>query len=151
MPDHDKLQVLEQGERLRLALVAEVATVEPVRQAVLDHLAPLMLSLQAIYSVELVLEETLLNVSTHAFGDEPARPCHLTVEADDDDSVSLQFEDDGMAFDPTQAEEPVVPGSLQLARPGGLGLALVRKRARSVAYERSDDGRNRLTIVIARA
>ena len=70
----------------------------------------------------------------------------MQVDADD---VVMRFEDDGVPFDPLQAEPPVVPTSIDDAVPGGLGLMLVRKCALSVTYQRVD-GNNFLTVRVAR-
>jgi len=63
--------------------------------------------------------------------------------------LEMRFSDDGQAFDPTTeiaAPDLDVPVSEQ--KPGGLGMFMVRKMSRSVAYERTGDGRNVLTVVL---
>jgi serine/threonine-protein kinase RsbW len=141
------LQVLERGSRLRLALRNDPAVLEPARLAVLDFLAPLSLTAKVVYAIELVLEETLMNVVWHAYADHAPHTAQLTVSLEAD-AVVMVFEDEGIAFDPTQAPEAAAPTSLRDAQPGGLGLKLVRRMARSVGYQRLD-GRNRLTITLA--
>ena len=100
-----------------------------------------------MFKLELVLEETLMNLVWHAFKDGGRHLFDVTVQVQSD-AVSLCFEDDGVPFDPLGVAPPNLPTSIDQATPGGLGLMLVRKTARSVAYERVD-GRNRLTIGIA--
>ncbi|WP_310389473.1 ATP-binding protein, partial [Roseateles sp.] len=96
--------------------------------------------------LELVLEESLMNISLHAFND--AGPHQIGLQVwHDGQAIHLRFEDDGRAFDPRQAEAPVLPTSIAEAAPGGLGLLLVRKQARAVDYARVD-GRNQLTITL---
>ncbi|MDL2336206.1 MAG: ATP-binding protein [Pseudomonadota bacterium] len=121
---------------------------DATRQAVLDLLAPHQPSAKLLFSVELVLEETLMNVIWHAYTDAAEHWIELDVQVDPDDIV-MSFEDDGVAFDPLQATEPALPNSLEEAVPGGLGLMLVRKYARLITYRRSD-GRNHLTLRLAR-
>jgi anti-sigma regulatory factor (Ser/Thr protein kinase) len=64
-------------------------------------------------------------------------------------------EDGGVPFDPTTVapRNPVPPASLEDATIGGLGLALVRRFARDLAYQRLANGRNRLglTVPVTRA
>jgi anti-sigma regulatory factor (Ser/Thr protein kinase) len=137
-----------QDAQLLLTLANDRDAFDATRQAVLDFLNPYAPSEQALFNIELILEESLMNVIWHAFSDQAEHRIDLLVQVDPQQIV-LRFEDDGMAFDPLQASEPVLPTSLDDAVPGGLGLMLVRKFAKSVAYERSGD-RNRLTIAVAR-
>jgi serine/threonine-protein kinase RsbW len=137
-----------QDAQLLLTLANDRDAFDATRQAVLDFLNPYAPSEQALFNIELILEESLMNVIWHAFSDQAEHRIDLLVQVDPQQIV-LRFEDDGIAFDPLQASEPVLPTSLDDAVPGGLGLMLVRKFAKSVAYERSGD-RNRLTIAVAR-
>jgi anti-sigma regulatory factor (Ser/Thr protein kinase) len=137
-----------QDAQLLLTLANDRKAFDATRQAVLEFLTPYAPSEQALFNIELILEESLMNVIWHAFSDQAEHRIDLLVRVDPQEIV-LRFEDDGMAFDPLQASEPVLPTSLDDAVPGGLGLMLVRKFAKSVAYERSGD-RNRLTIAVAR-
>lgn len=135
---------------LHLSVPGQRQALEPTRQAVLSYLASWELSAKALYQVELALEETLLNTILHGFSgqDRASHTIELRVQVTPDD-VELGFTDDGMPFDPTRAADPARPSSLDQAVPGGLGLMLVRKLARSVSYQRVD-GRNTLSIRVAR-
>lgn len=103
---------------------------------------------RALFASELVLEELLANFVSHAFDDGLARQMDLQVLLTHD-QIELQFSDDGRAFDPTAQPDPPQPTSIDGARPGGLGLMLVRRWASRVDYRR-DAGRNHVTVVIAR-
>jgi anti-sigma regulatory factor (Ser/Thr protein kinase) len=133
---------------LDLALTADRQALEPARQAVLHFLQPWALDARAVFNVELVLEETLLNASLHAFDGPGPHALALRVQVQPTD-VLLCFEDAGRAFDPLQAAAPRAPASIAEAPVGGLGLMLVRKVARSVEYRRLG-GRNQLAITVAR-
>jgi anti-sigma regulatory factor (Ser/Thr protein kinase) len=140
------------ARRLSLRLPATRASVDAARIAVLDHLAPSAPTARTLFDVELVLEEVLMNVVTHgSAGGEAGMSGHgveLTVEATPG-TVRMVFEDDGIAFDPTTAASPPRPATLADAEPGGLGIALLRRRASMLSYARRD-GRNVLTVEIAR-
>jgi anti-sigma regulatory factor (Ser/Thr protein kinase) len=133
---------------LSLSLPNRLESLETARLALLAYLAPQALSDKVLFNLELVLEESLMNVTLHAFKDAGLHLIDFSAWCDED-AVYLRFEDEGMAFDPGQAAEPVLPKSIAEASPGGLGLMLVRKRAKSVSYERLE-GRNRLTIALNR-
>jgi anti-sigma regulatory factor (Ser/Thr protein kinase) len=133
---------------LRLSLPNRLESLETARLALLAYLAPQSLVPKVLFNVELVLEESLMNAVLHAFKDAGQHLIELSAWWDDA-AVYLRFEDDGQAFDPAQAAEPVLPTSIAEASPGGLGLMLVRKRAQSVTYVRAE-GRNCLTIALDR-
>ena len=134
--------------RLVLALTSERAALEPARLAVHEFLLPLALSEQTLFNVELVLEETLMNVVWHAYGDVSGQRIGVLVQADPGQIV-IEVDDDGIAFNPLQAANPARPASISEARPGGLGLVLVRQLAATLAYQRQD-GRNCLRVSVTR-
>jgi anti-sigma regulatory factor (Ser/Thr protein kinase) len=131
---------------LHLTVPNDRQSIDQVRLAVLDYLAGNSPSAKAIFHTELILEESLMNVIWHGFDEagEQAIDVYVSICGGD---IALRFEDAGRAFDPTHRPDPRLPASLDEASPGGLGLLLVRKFAKSVHYERLG-GRNRLTICI---
>ncbi|MEJ6007871.1 ATP-binding protein [Paucibacter sp. AS339] len=131
-----------------LSLPNRLDALETARLALLAHLAPLALPDKLLFTLELVLEEVLMNVKLHAFQDEQQHLSELKAWFDDA-QLYLRFEDEGLAFDPTQAAEPAVPSSIAEAPTGGRGLLLVRKRASHMQYQRVGE-RNQLTIALAR-
>lgn len=120
---------------------------EPAQQRVSAFLSDHGLAGRTLYACELVLEEILANLINHAFDD--GREHFIDVQVNlRPGEVVLQFSDDGQAFDPTQQTEPILPATIDDARPGGLGLLLVRRWAQGLHYHR-DGGRNRLGVSIA--
>jgi len=141
-------QVDVSGAPLRLKLPNCRDAIESARLGVLIFLQPLALRPRTIFAVELVLEETLMNVISYAFQDDAGHEIDLTVQVEVGDVV-LRIEDGGFAFDPLQVPERTPPASIDEAVPGGLGIRLVRRFASSTAYERVGN-RNVLTVRIAR-
>jgi len=134
---------------LRLTVPNGLAALEPARQAVHRFLAGRVPSQRALYRLDLVLEESLVNRTWHAH---PLGVEHATqVQVDlGSETLVLRFEDDGMAFDPTLAPEPGTPDDLAHAPSGGRGLMLTRKAALQWTYERQGST-NILTVVLALA
>lgn len=96
----------------------------------------------------LVFEEIITNIIRYAHddGDEHA----ITVSfARGDGELRLIFEDDGRAFDPRKVPAPDLHRPLAAAPIGGRGIYLVRKSSKRIDYERTNKGRNRLTVVVA--
>jgi serine/threonine-protein kinase RsbW len=89
------------------------------------------------FSARLCAEELLANMRRHGTG---ARSVSLTLERNDEGRLFLAVEDDGAPFDPTQGPTPEALGALDDARPGGWGLALIRRFADDLTYRRSETG-----------
>jgi len=132
-----------------LTLPNDESSLETARRAVLDHVAGCHLPARALYRLELVLEEILMNMVMHAFPQGGVHPIQFELQIESD-ALVLRFEDDGVAFDPLRAPAPSMAASIGEAVPGGLGLFLTRKAARSLEYTRAE-GRNRLTVHLSRA
>jgi serine/threonine-protein kinase RsbW len=133
---------------LLLALTSERRALEPARLAVHAFLQPHALGDVTVFDVELVLEEALMNVIWHAYAGRPGQRIGLCVRLQAE-QVIIEIDDDGIAFDPLAAPAPALPASISEARPGGLGLRLLRERAAAVDYRRRD-GRNHLRVAVAR-
>lgn len=116
---------------------------EATRLQVRDQVAAYGLAERTIFGIEIVLEEWLTNVRRYGAG---RVELEVTVTAED---VLLTFEDDGPAFNPLLAPPPPRPASLQDARPGGLGLAMIKHFSRHWAYERRGP-LNWLQLAVAR-
>lgn len=95
---------------------------------------------------DVLVEEVALNILRHGFAAAPAAA--LTVSLDAGRCV-LEFEDRGVPFDPTAATLPPRAATFAQAPIGGRGLRLIRALAAEAHYERSDDGRNLLRLVVA--
>ena len=66
----------------------------------------------------------------------------------EDDGIRMVFIDDGVAFDPTKdVPPPDITSAAEDRDIGGLGIFMVKKMSKSIAYERKD-GKNVLTIVM---
>jgi len=59
--------------------------------------------------------------------------------------ITVEIEDDGVPFDPTQVPAPTLAGSLIERRPGGLGIVSVRALTNSIEYRRASE-RNCLVL-----
>jgi len=129
--------------RLRLVLGNTLAAVEDGRGEIMRFLGPL--DAMAQNRLEVLFEELVSNTIRHGFAKGSGQSIHVEVERGPD-AVTLVFEDDGLPFDPTQAELPEGFTSAETARVGGLGLPLIVKLSSALRYEelssRNDAGRN---------
>ncbi len=103
---------------------------------------------EVVFSVNLVLEELVINVMTHG-SHEGLAEIEVAVTSSED-LVSIRLSDNGVAFDPlTDAPQPEVTGSVEDRHVGGLGVHLVRTMMDNVSYRR-ERGRNLLTMTTQR-
>jgi len=102
----------------------------------------------AAQQMAVVAEEIFVNIVSDAWpGREPGH-CSVDVEVisrEDSLQVILRTEDDGIAFDPTQAEPPDLEASLDDRPIGGLGIMLVRSMTDTQVYRRTE-GHNILEV-----
>jgi serine/threonine-protein kinase RsbW len=86
-----------------------------------------------------VAEEILTNIVRDAWPGRQPGLCAVDVEAvhrNGSIQVSLRTEDDGIAFDPTQAPSPDLEASLEERSIGGLGIVLIRTMTDTQVYRR---------------
>ena len=100
-----------------------------------------------IFRLRLCLEEAMSNVIRHGRGG-AASDILLSLE-EQNDGVTVCVEDEGDAFDPTQHPPLEPPSTIASAKVGGFGIALMRRFATEVSYQRVGR-RNRLLLVFDR-
>jgi serine/threonine-protein kinase RsbW len=99
---------------------------------------------EAVFSMNLALDEVVTNVIRYAHDDGRRHPIVVRL-ALEQGVLTAQVEDDGRAFNPLEAPAPDTGASIDERPIGGLGIHLVRSVMNSVEYRR-EDGRNVLTM-----
>ena len=105
---------------------------------------------EQIDRLELCLNEVLANLIEHGGDAVASHPIQLELRASAMPSGfdwQLVVSDRGEPFDPGQVSLRPLPGNLEQARPGGLGLRLVKAFSDGMVY-RVLEGRNELTITM---
>lgn len=95
-------------------------------------------------AIHVVLDEILSNSIRHGLAGAASHAIAVTLELSQGE-ILVEVEDDGVAYDPSQAPAPVLAGSLDERKDGGLGMEFVRGLTDSIEYRRID-GRNRLVL-----
>jgi serine/threonine-protein kinase RsbW len=98
----------------------------------------------AMFDLNVVLEEIFTNVVFHGYRDGGEHEIHVEL-ALRDKMVSLTVEDEGIPFNPLHAPAPDETASIEERSIGGLGIHLVRKLMDGVQYAR-EGNRNRLVV-----
>lgn len=101
-----------------------------------------------LFKVKLAIEELGLNVAKHGRIDK-APDIEITVTSEPD-SLRINIEDDGRAFDPlNDAPEPDLSSPIEDRPIGGLGIHFVREMMDDMTYRR-EDGKNCLALTLNR-
>ncbi|MEJ2213971.1 MAG: ATP-binding protein [Gammaproteobacteria bacterium] len=100
------------------------------------------------FSLELVLEEAVTNVFDYAFDKTEEHQFSLELNLSESD-ISVILQDNGIAFNPLQQQEPVQANSIEDAKIGGMGIHLIKSYTKLVDYFRKE-GTNNLLMVLDR-
>jgi anti-sigma regulatory factor (Ser/Thr protein kinase) len=103
-------------------------------------------SRECIQSLLLATEEIFVNIVNHAYDDPVSGSIELVFDTIANDTVSLQFTDQGKAFNPLQVPPPDIKASIKNRKPGGLGIFMVKQLVDSVQYQRHGNS-NVLTLI----
>ena len=132
------------SDQLVLDLKPNMTEVERIHDAIdafgHDH----QWSPKSLYQVKLALEEAVVNILSYGFAGQPSQRILLTL-SQQDQLLSVEICDNGLAFDPLQRAAPDLDSSLEDRAVGGLGVHLIRQMMDLVCYQRSD-GWNRLQM-----
>lgn len=93
------------------------------------------------FQIELILEEIFVNIVNYSNSD------YIKVNADYDDStLTIEFIDNGIEFNPILKEKPNFPDNIDDANIGGLGIYLTKQMADDLHYEYKN-GENHLKVI----
>ena len=97
-----------------------------------------------IHSVQLLLDEIVINVIKHGYQDERGRPIDVTLSLAGK-LLTIRVEDEARPFDPTTAPAPNLDLPIEERPIGGLGVHIAKSLTDSMEYEYVG-GRNTLTM-----
>jgi serine/threonine-protein kinase RsbW len=94
---------------------------------------------QQVERLELALHEVLANVLDHGGSAARAEPISIRIDVRAQAATGeahVEVSDAGIPFDPTAAPEYIPAKTLAEARPGGLGLPMIRRSSDWMSYRR---------------
>ncbi len=101
---------------------------------------------EALFQIQLSLEELFTNVVSYAHGDGQEHEVEI-IFSREDENVVVEIVDDGRPFDPLQdAPELDVESSLEDRGIGGAGIRLAKQLMTELRYQR-ENTRNHLTMI----
>ena len=133
------------GSTLKLSIKNEVSEFKALNASLAQFLAAHEVPSRAAYTVDLAVEELVMNVIRYAFIDDDTHSIDIEIEIDGD-QVVLRIADEGRPFDPR--ENPELDLDADDRQVGGLGLYLVVDMVDMLKYQRVDE-QNRVEVRIS--
>jgi anti-sigma regulatory factor (Ser/Thr protein kinase) len=99
---------------------------------------------EALFELQLVLDELVSNVIKYAYTDKGEHEILVSLDADQS-GWTAEIQDDGKEFDPLKAPAPRFDLAVHERRACGLGIHIVLSMMDSVTYRR-ENGRNVITV-----
>ena len=102
------------------------------------------LTKKCIFEINLALDELFTNIISYGFADDDEHMIKVTLTPQNK-TLCLCIEDDGLPFNPIDAQQPDLECTVEDCKIGGLGIHLIRNLMDDICYERCGD-RNVLTL-----
>jgi len=138
-----------QGEKKRmskLVLDADVNRLSELQAFLEEELEKKDCPMKLLIQIQVAAEEIFTNIASYAYGDgEGTMEVNLGFDDQTPATMSLQFVDSGVPFDPLAKEDPDVTATAEERKIGGLGIYMVKKSMDEVSYEYAD-GHNVFTM-----
>jgi serine/threonine-protein kinase RsbW len=100
---------------------------------------------ERVGELDLLVDELIMNVCMHAYPDDRSGDVTITYSVLAPGELSVEVADQGVEFNPLDAQPPDLTLSIEGRPVGGLGIHLAKKLAKSLTYRR-EQGWNRLTF-----
>ena len=130
----------------KLIVPASFASLEKIRDYFSRAAGKAALDEEAVYEVQLAVDEAASNIIDHAYEGE----CESEIECVYEllkDGLKLNLHDHGKPFDPDKVELPDIISDPTRRKKGGLGLYFMRQMMDEVYFSFSGDGGNDLTMI----
>ena len=128
-----------------LSLPANLAHLTTIREFVVQSGRELDLEDEALFELQLAVDEACTNVIKHAYGGRGGM-IEVTVEPDED-GVRVVIRDWGKPFELQKIPVPDVTLPLEQRELGGLGLFLMHRLVDDIRFEFDTEKGNTLTMV----
>ncbi len=137
LPDRATMQP---EPKIQFSIKVDLAALAPTAERIRYFLCEHGVDADAIYAIEIVIEEIATNTIKYGFGNygfvSPAKGNITLTTTVTEARAELLIEDDGPPFDPTQAPDPIQHRDVDEMPVGGLGIHLVRTLTDGFEYKR---------------
>ena len=131
-----KNQITVSGHYKNLAKISAFIE-QAARQAGLDE--------QAVYAVQMAVDEACSNIIEHGYGGEGRGSIRLACQIQKD-GLQVMIRDQARPFDPSQVPKLDTDASLSKRKPRGMGLFFIRKLVDKAEFEMDTPNGNRLIL-----
>jgi serine/threonine-protein kinase RsbW len=100
----------------------------------------------AVYAVDLAVDEACTNIIEHAYGGEGQGDIRCTCSVETN-GLKIVLQDRGRPFNPTQIPVPTIKNRLKDLKARGAGLFLMQKMMDEVSFEFNQEAGNILTMI----
>ena len=125
-------------KKLTFTLKNRLADLEKISDALEELRRELGFSDRCLCETNLVVEELFTNIISYAYRDGGDHEVLLRIRIEPD-GMYIEIEDDGVPFDPLDADPPCLEADIEARQVGGLGVFFARKFADRISYERTGD------------
>jgi anti-sigma regulatory factor (Ser/Thr protein kinase) len=126
-----------------LKVESQLSELDKIRAFLKKNLKGLEISEENYYIVELSLLEICINIMRYAY---PGKKGGIVLRSWlRDETIYLEIMDNGIPFDPTEAQVPDINQMIKTEQKGGFGIFLVKELMDGFDYIRKND-QNILTI-----
>ena len=125
---------------------AGLDSIEKIQAFVKAGLAEENCDRKQLFHIDLIIEELAVNIVKYNSPEKGGKT--ITIEMNiSDKQLNLVFYDNGIPFDPLQAEAPDIDIPVKNRNPGGLGIFFIKNLTQDISYKR-EKGFNRLSLKI---
>jgi len=118
-----------------LILEAKIENLDQVLNFISEELEAIECPMKTQTQVAIAVEEVFVNISNYAYNPEVGEvSIHVTIDED----IIIEFEDNGMPYNPLLATDPNVKLGAEEREVGGLGVYLVKQIMDMVEYQYHD-------------
>ncbi|HEC22628.1 MAG TPA: ATP-binding protein [Chloroflexi bacterium] len=132
-------------QEIVLRVPARLESVRLLTDLVTDLARRARLGEEAVFHCQLAMDEACTNIIKHAYANDPSGEIEMVLRIGNGE-CEIQLVDFGEPYDPERVPPPQKASSIEDARPGGLGLYLIRNVMDEVRYIPGPEG-NRLVMV----
>jgi serine/threonine-protein kinase RsbW len=135
-------------EKISIRLANQVSEIGRLSEIVNEFAQLHQLTDDALFAINLALEEILINVIKHGYDDTDAHEIAVRFWLSGN-NFTAEIADDGVPFDPLDLPAPDITKPLEERQIGGLGVHLIRNMMDKVEYRRRGD--NNILVVTKKA
>ena len=132
--------------RYRLSVASATENLEAIREFVGGLAREAGFDENSAMQIELAVDEASTNVIKHAYRYDPAHTVDIVVKTDAE-KMEIVISDRGKGFDVNKIPAPDIAKKIAAAKPGGLGIHLMRSLMDEVHFFINPEKQNKVKLV----